>query len=171
MAVDARKPHDRAELEARLWREINRERTVMLGLAGGPPRHLQPMTAFCDDEAGRKGVWFFVRRDNELLKQAGDGHAAMKCLVPGDHEFIACVGGTLAEDYDRELIDKFWNPVAGAWFPEGKDDPTLTLLRLEPEDAQVWISSGSAIRFGWEIARANFTKRPPEIGESAHLAF
>ncbi len=170
MSDHSKRTHSRAEIETRLWREVSKERTVMLGLSGGPPRHMQPMTAFCEDE-GRSGVWFFVRKDNDLLKEAGAGHAAMMNLVTADREFIACVGGTLTEDYDRALIDKFWNPVAGAWFPEGKDDPNLTLLHLEPEDAQVWISTGSAIRFGWEIAKANFTKQTPDVGETAHLSF
>jgi general stress protein 26 len=165
----ADKAHSRAEVEDRLWREIKKHNTVMLGLAGGPPRHMQPMAAFFDEHV-RKGLWFFVQKGAHLLKETGSGHAAMMCVMQ-DQAFIACVGGTLSEDYNRDLIEKFWNPVVAAWFPEGKDDPRLTLLHLEPEDAQVWISSGSAIRFGWEVAKANFTKREPDVGETAHIRF
>ena len=32
--------------------------------------------------------------------------------------------------------------MVSAWFPEGKDDPELTLLKLVPVDAQVWVSRG-----------------------------
>ena len=86
-----------------------------------------------------------------------------------DQEFQACIGGMLAEDRDREKIKQFWNPVAAAWFPEGKNDPDLTLLQFRPYDAQVWFSRGGAVRFAWEIVRANATRTEPNIGEKAHL--
>jgi general stress protein 26 len=158
---------DRAELEVRLWAEIEKARFGMLGLAGGPPRHLQPMTAFCDREEGV--IWFYAKRSNDIIKEGGRGHAAMFCVVAKDQEFQACVGGNVAEDHDREKIAKFWNPVAAAWFPDGKDDPDLTLIRFEPEDAQVWVSHGGGVRFAWEVAKANLTHTPPDVGDKAHL--
>ena len=169
--------HHREDVEQRLWREIEKVRTGMLGLAGGPPRHMQPMTAFADKEdvdkdkagAGSGAIWFFCRKDNDLLVEAGAGHAAMFTLLTKDDDFVACIGGTLRQDHDRARIERFWNPVVAAWYPEGKDDPNLTLLRLDPEDAQVWISRGGAIRFGWEIAKANLTKTLPDVGESTHI--
>ena len=160
-------PNDR-ELEQRLWREIEKERTGMLGLAGGPPRHMQPMTAFLDGD-GPKGIWIFSRKDTDLVREMGDGHAAMFTFMTKDHDLIACIGGRLTEQYDPDKIEKFWNPVVAAWYPDGKDDPELTLLRLEPEDAQVWVQKGGAVRFGWEIAKANVTKTQPDIGESRHI--
>ena len=155
------------ELERRLWKEVDKVKTGMLGLAGGPPRHMQPMTAFHDEDNG--AIWFFTRKDNDLVRDTGDGHAAMFCLMTSSHDFITCIGGTLTQDFDREGGEQSWNPVVAAWYPEGKDDPNLTMLRLQPEDAQVWVSHGNPIRFGWEIAKANFTKTEPNVGESRHL--
>jgi general stress protein 26 len=156
-----------ADLEHRLWREIDHARTLMLGLAGGPPRHMQPMTAFTDEHDGT--IWFYLRKDNDLLKQAGDGHAAMACLMSKDHGFIACIGGDLAPHYDRDRIDRFWNPIASAWFPDGKDDPNLTLLRFDPTDAQVWVSQSNPVSFGFALAKAKLTKTVPDVGTATHL--
>ena len=158
---------DRAQMEVRLWDEIEKARFGMLGLVGGPPRHMQPMTAYCDREDG--AIFFFAKRDNDILKEGGQGHAAMFCVMAKDQEFQACVGGNVIADHDREKIGKFWNPIAAAWFPDGKDDPDLTLIRFEPEDAQVWISHGGGLRFGWEVAKANLTHSVPDVGDKAHL--
>jgi general stress protein 26 len=158
---------DRAELEIRLWKEIDKARFGMLGLAGGPPRHMQPMTAYCDEKEG--AIWFFVKRDNDLIKESFAGHAAMFCIMAKDQEFQACVGGELSEDRDRGKIGKFWNAIAGAWFPDGKDDPDLTLLKFVPSDAQVWASHSGPVRFAWEIAKANATHSVPDVGTKAHL--
>jgi general stress protein 26 len=157
---------DPNELRERLFHEIKKRRTGMLGLVGA--EHMQPMTAFCEEDGGP--VWFYCRKDNDLIRQSGGGKPAMFCLVAGDDSFIACVGGTLQESYDRERIERFWNPVAGAWFPEGESDPNLTLLRLDPVDAQVWVSHSNPFRFGFEIAKANLTKSIPDAGDTAHIA-
>jgi len=160
-------PNDR-ELEQRLWRQIEKDGTGMLGLVGGARQHMQPMTAFHEGD-GSRGLWIFTRKDNDLLKQMGAGHDAMFTVMSKDHDLIACIAGRLSEQYDHDKIDKFWNPVVAAWYPEGKDDPELTLLRFEPEDAQIWVSKGGAVRFGWEIAKANITGSTPDIGESRHV--
>jgi general stress protein 26 len=157
--------HD--DVAQRLWREIDKVKIGMLGLSGDPPRHMQPMTAFCDEGGGP--IWFYTRNDTDLARETGAGHAAMFCLMSKDHEFIACIAGRLALDHDRERIDRFWNPVAGAWFPEGKDDPALTMLRFDPEDAQVWLSRANPVRFGFEVAKANLTRSPPDVGSREHL--
>ena len=162
------KTEDTAELEHRLWREIQHVRIGMLGLVGGPPRHFQPMSAFCDADEG--AVWFYARKDSDLVREAGAGHAAMFNLSTKDHDFIACVGGLLREDPDPDRIARFWNPMAAAWFPEGKDDPALTLLRLTPDDAEVWVSRSNPVRLGFEVLKANLTRREPDVGGRAHLS-
>jgi general stress protein 26 len=159
---------DRAELEVRLWKEIDKARFGMLGLAGGPPRHMQPMTAFCDEADG--ALWFFSKRESDLVREAGPaGHAAMFCVMAKDQEFQACIGGDLSEDRDRAKISKYWNAVSAAWFPEGKDDPDLTLLRFVPADAQVWVSRSGPLTFAWEIAKANATHKQPDVGTASHI--
>lgn len=158
--------HDPNELRERLFHEIKKRRTGMLGLVGA--EHMQPMTAFCEEDGG--SIWFYCRKDNDLVAGSAGGKPAMLCLVTGDDSFIACVGGTLQEDHDRERIARFWNPVAGAWFPDGKDDPNLTLLRLDPVDAQVWVGHSNPLRFGFEIVKANVTKTLPDAGDTAHLS-
>jgi general stress protein 26 len=159
---------DRAETEVRLWQEIEKARFGMLGLVGGPARHLQPMTAFADKAEG--ALWFYTKRTNDLVLQSGSGHAALFCVVSKDQEFQACLGGTLVEDPDLDKIKEFWNPVAAAWFPDGQNDPELTLLRFTPEDAQVWISRSGPLGFAWEIAKANLTHTEPDVGDKAHLS-
>jgi len=36
------------------------------------------------------------------------------------------------------MIDKLWNKQVEAWFSGGKDDPNLTLLRLDIDSAELW---------------------------------
>jgi len=164
MSTDIR---DRAAIERRLWDAVQRHQTGMLGVVGAEPHHLQPMTAFAEPETGQ--IWFFTRKDTALARQAGAGHPAM--FVFQGKELQACLGGELTLQDDRARMDKYWNAVVSAWYPLGKADPALTLLRLDCADAEVWISEAGPVKFAWEIAKANASHRTPAVGAHAHLNF
>lgn len=161
--------HDlsRDDAETRLWKALEDTRIGMLGLPGD---HMQPMTGFRDDTDG--SVWFFTRDDTDLARRAAvDPQKAMFCLISKDRELYACVGGRLSLSRERARVERFWNPVVAAWYPEGRDDPALALLRLEPEDAQVWLSTKGPVRFAWEVAKANVTGREPDMGARTEIRF
>jgi general stress protein 26 len=165
MSDHARTPQ---HIEQRLWKEIGKARYGMLGLVGGAPvQHFQPMTAFAEPEDGL--LWFFTRTDTDLARAVASGAEAMFVVQARDQDFQACLGGRLAPQLDRERMDRFWNPIVAAWYPQGKDDPALTLLRLDARDAAVWISEAGPVRFAWEIAKANLSHKQPDLGEHAHL--
>jgi general stress protein 26 len=150
--------------EERLWAELKKDRQGMLGVVGGTPHHFQPMTQYIEPE-DRK-IWFFTRSDTGLVHQIDEGKAM---FILQDDKFQACIGGRLARDNDREKINKFWGPVLAAWYPDGKEDARLVLLRFDLEDAELWLSEAGPIRFGFEIAKANATKTEPDVGDRAHL--
>ncbi len=160
---------DQSQAEDRLWKAIDDSRIGMLGVAGGEPRHMQPMTAFT--ERGSDCLWFFTGANHDLVRDIGPGHAGMFCFVSKDRELYACISGDLSIDNDRTRIDGFWNPLVSAWYPGGKDDPNLTLVRLDAIDAQIWISAGGPIRLAWQTLKANVTKKQPDEGSVTSLRF
>ncbi|MDP3175619.1 MAG: pyridoxamine 5'-phosphate oxidase family protein [Phenylobacterium sp.] len=156
---------NRSEAEKRLWNEFGGHRTVMLGLDGGDA-HFQPMTAFAEPDSGT--IWFYARADGDLARHAGGGQAATMILQTKD--LHACLDGQLSVQADRARIDKYWSPVVAAWYPEGKDDPNLTMLRLDAADAQLWITEAGPVKFMWEIVKANATKSTPDLGERTDIS-
>jgi general stress protein 26 len=159
--------HSQRDVEAKLWKEIEKGRFGMLGLVGGQAGHFQPMTAFVEPEGGL--IWFFTSITSDLARKAGDGGKAMFVVQAKDQDLQACIGGRLSVDHDAARIDKYWNAIVAAWYPSGKDDPSLTLLRLDCDDAQVWLNEAGPVKFAWEIARANATGRRPDLGQQAKL--
>lgn len=165
MGIDT---NDQAAVQTRLWDEIEKHKIGMLGVMGEEARHFQPMTAFLERAEGR--LWFFTYKDTELAEAVQTGGEAM--FVVQDHpKLYACVGGILRPDYDRERMDRFWNPAVAAWYPEGKDDPRLTLLRLDAIDAEVWLAETGPVRYAWEVAKANATHETPDVGGHTSLNF
>lgn len=60
-------------------------------------------------------------------------------------DLFAAVHGTIRVDTDRAVIDRLWNRFVAAWFEGGKEDPKRTLLRLDPDSAQIWGDASSFV--------------------------
>jgi len=130
------------ELETRLWKALQSDRTVMLGLSGAEDGHTRPMTAMIED--GHGPVWFFTSRDNAMVNALRGGARAVAAFSSKGHDLFASMQGTLSIDQDRAVIDRLWNPFIAAWF-EGKDDPRLVLLRLDADQAEVWLNENNLV--------------------------
>jgi general stress protein 26 len=120
------------ELREEFWKAFEDSPYVMIRLENGGG-HAEPMTAQLDREA-RHQIWFFTSRSNRI---AGGGGAMAQFASKG-HDLFACLSGTLAEETDAAAIDRHWNRYAEVWFPGGRNDPNLMMLRFEIADAEVW---------------------------------
>lgn len=115
-----------------LWKAISDSPFMMVSL-DNQPNPSEPMTAQLDPQADGE-FWFFTKRDNRLAK----GGAAMAHFSAMDHELFACLRGNLVEETDDDVIDQHWSKQVEAWYPEGRLDSNLLMLRFELEDAEIW---------------------------------
>lgn len=134
---------DPAELEARFWKALKSDMTMMLGLDGVEDGHTRPMTAQIEEEGGP--IWFFTSKDNGIVERLSGSDRAIATFTSKGHDLFATVHGRLGLERDRAMVDKLWNPFAAAWYEEGKDDPKLALLRLDPERAEIWLDGSSLV--------------------------
>ncbi|MBM6576110.1 pyridoxamine 5'-phosphate oxidase family protein [Microvirga sp. SRT01] len=104
---------------------------IMLGLENG--QHSEPMYVRLDDDQPNT-LFVFAGKDN---RAAGGGKGMVQFVGKG-HDFFACLAGTVSQDNDRAQIDKLWDNSVEAWFPGGKEDPNLALLRFDVESAELW---------------------------------
>ena len=140
---------DIAQLKTDLWKKLADSPFVMLGVEGGG--HSEPLTAQLDEDQVDT-LFFFVGKDN----RAAAGGAGMVQFVSKGHDYFACMAGTAVIDNDFAQIEKLWNPQVEAWFPGGKDDPNLALLRFDIDSAELWetdmsISGKIKMLFGGKV--------------------
>ena len=55
----------------------------------------------------------------------------------GDSEFLS-VFGTATIVLDMAKKRELWTPLAKAWFPNGVEDPDLTVLKVKPMQSYYW---------------------------------
>lgn len=134
---------DTAEIAAKFWKALGSDRTVLLSLPEKEEGHARPMTALYDGEGGGP-LWVFAATDNAMVEMIGpEGAKAAAGFASKGHEVWASLTGRLHKDNDRAVIDRLWNPWVAAWYPGGKDDPKLQLLRLDLDHAEVWLDEQS----------------------------
>jgi general stress protein 26 len=121
---------DPQELKDKFWKDLAKDRTVMLQLDADPDS-AAPMTAQLDKDA-HGTIWFFTSHSNRFA-QAG---AATGTYISKGHDTFARFAGTLSEEASAERKDALWNNFVEAWFPEGKS--SALLLRMDLGDASIW---------------------------------
>jgi general stress protein 26 len=122
---------DTTELKKHLWKKLADSPFVMIGLEGAG--HSVPLTAQLDEDQADT-LFFFTGKDNRLAP----GGKAMAQFVSKGHDYFACLDGNVRIDNDFAMIDKLWNKQVEAWFPGGKDDPNLALIRFDIDSAELW---------------------------------
>lgn len=137
------------EIREKFWKALSSDMTMFLGLAEGEDGHARPMTAqlddrFLDGNDYHGPIWFFTSTDNNLYQQIGSGKRAMAHFVSKGHGIWATIHGGLSQSTDPETIDRLWNRFIAAWY-EGKDDPKIALIRLDPEEAEIWVDASSIV--------------------------
>lgn len=158
----------RSAPKEQLFDQIEKVSAGMLGVQGSD-MHMQPMSPHLDRETGH--IHFFTSNDTDLVKAIGAGARAHFCIVGKNHDYHACLAGTLTQNRSDAIIDRFWSPGVAAWFPEGRSDPKLTVITLSVQSAGVWASTDSTLLFGWEMAKALTTSSTPDVGVRTDVTF
>ena len=141
---------DETQLKRDLWKRMASSPFLMIRLTE-TGQHSEPLTAQLDEDQVDT-IWFFIGKDNRLAK----GGKAMAQFVSKGHDYFACLHGNARIDNDFALIEKLWSPQVEAWFPQGKDDPNLALLRIDIDSAELWetdmsLSGKLKLLFGGQI--------------------
>ena len=123
------------ELKHKFWKSLADSPFLFLQLDADPHTAV-PMTAQLDKEA-EHAIWFFTGKDHVFAR----GGPATATFAGKGHEMFARFAGTLTPELSRERLDKQWSTVVEAWFPGGKDDPNLLMLRMDlGAGAEIWNS-------------------------------
>ena len=123
------------ELKEKFWSAMEQSSLVMLQLDGDQDS-AAPMTAQLDKGAN-SAIWFFTGRQSRF---AALGRATVTYQSKG-HDVFCRFSGILSEEASRERLDMQWSNFVEAWFPGGKDDPSLLMMRMDLGAASIWVGN------------------------------
>jgi general stress protein 26 len=137
---------DRSDIEPKFWKALRSDRSVMMGLEGDRDG-LRPMTIQTDSDKKDSGpLWVFTSTNSHLVQALDGTQRVQASFVSKGHDLFAMIRGTVTLQNDRKQIDRLWNGFIAAWYPGGKDDPSLALLRFDAEEADIWLADVSFLQ-------------------------
>jgi len=109
-------------------------------------------------------LWLLTdRHSGKMGEIAHDKH--VNVTMQSAMKFVS-FSGTATAIYDREKIDALWKETWKVWFPEGKGDPNLILIRVVGEAGEYWDNSGTnAVRYLIEAGKAYLGGTRPQVKE------
>ncbi len=112
----------------------------------------RPMSTIKIDDEGN--AWFFTNEFSEKIQEVTrDNTVYLIYSHPGKNIYVN-VKGTCSVIVNRKKIDELWNPLLKAWFPQGKEDPKLCLVKVVTEEASYWNSSGGSMGVYFKMLKA-----------------
>ena len=96
----------------------------------------RPMAVVDTDDAGN--IWFFADINSNKVNDIELEHFVQLVFAhPGKDSYLD-VKGRATVITDKRIIGEKWNPMVKAWFPDGKDDSAVCLIRIKTDEAHYW---------------------------------
>lgn len=101
----------------------------------------RPMAAQEVDNEGN--IWFFSEIDSEKNDEImQNSHVQLFFAHPGKSSYVV-VNGEAEIIVDRTKTEEIWSPLVKTWFKDGKDDPSLSLIKVTTKSAYYWDTAGN----------------------------
>lgn len=114
-------------------------------------------------------LYFFTREHSgKVAEIEQDRHVNVAYAKPDDQRYVS-VSGKARLIRDKQKIDELWSPALKAWFPNGKDDPELALLKVTVEQAEYWDAPSGFIANTISFAKAIAAGTTAHPGENEKL--
>ncbi len=127
---------------------------------------------FTTQAAGKEGaIWFLSRMDSDAVSEIQhDGDVLLCYADTAQNRFISSAGhATLSQEASD--IDALWKPADKLFFPGGKEDPALVVVRVALSRADIWDSDKSRMEKLMIMAKAaaGLDADPRELGKHQTL--
>jgi general stress protein 26 len=145
MAKKADAPEAPIEKEVRKLRKlIKNTRIAMFTTVASDGRlRSRPMASL---KGGFDGdLWFVTRSTAPKAEEIKDNQHVNVAYSDVEEERFVSISGLASLVRDADKIQELWSRRLRAWFPGGKKDPELALIRVRIDRAEVWDSKTSTM--------------------------
>jgi general stress protein 26 len=126
------------------------------------PLTARPMSTRKVDEEGN--IWFFSRStSNKNAEIKNDNRVQLFYSNPGSAEFLN-VSGKASILIDPVKAKELWSAWAKTWFPDGVNDPELTLIKVDPQEVYYWDTKHNKMVSLLKIAAGALTGKEMDDG-------
>lgn len=111
-------------------------------------------------------LWFATGADSAKVAEiAANPLVNVSYASTSGGTFVSVSGRAEVLD-DRAKIEKVWSPAMKLFFPGGKDDPNLRLIRVQAETAEYWDGPGTLLGKAMYLMLTAVTDDPANLSEN-----
>jgi general stress protein 26 len=127
----------------------------------------RPMGAQKVDEDGN--IWFFSEVDSDKNNEIKhDKQVQLFFAHPGKSSYLV-VNGEAKIIFDKNKIEELWSPPLKTWFKQGKDDPTISIVKVHTNSAYYWDTDGNKMINFLKLVASVATGTSLEIGKEGAI--
>lgn len=133
--------------------------TTLFVTRHGDELHARPMAVAAVE--GTNCLWLVTSIDSQKVVEIRRDPRVSATFQSDDGRYVA-LSGSAELVTDRAKIQTLWKERWRAWFPQGKDDPSLALIRVSVDDAEFWDDAGAkGVRHVFEQVKAIASRERP----------
>ena len=91
-------------------------------------------------------LWFFTGAQTPKVDEIGINSRINVGYADPERNRYVSISGRASLVRDPARAKSLWTPTLGAWFPNGPDDPDVTLIRIVVEQAEYWDVASNRFR-------------------------
>lgn len=129
----------------------------------------RPMHTVQVDEDGT--IWFFTSEYSGKVEEINSDHPVNLAYAAPERQSYVSVTGFAYLVEDQQRINDLWNPIFRAWFPEGPQDESVSLIKVVPTVAEYWEGTSSKIKQLYYAGKAILTGEKYVEGEHGKVGF
>ncbi|SIN67020.1 pyridoxamine 5'-phosphate oxidase family protein [Algoriphagus halophilus] len=127
----------------------------------------RPMSIQKSDEDGT--LWFLSSIESAKNAEINNNpKARLFFQKTSSMEFLE-LRGTAKISQDKKMIHELWDGIAKNWFPQGKDDPRISIIQFTPEAGHYWDTKHGAGLAGAKMLFGLVTGKPMKVGVEGEL--
>ena len=129
---------------------------------GKVPSLTRPMALQVVEEDG--STWFFSEADSDKNKEiAEDPRVQLTFMNNSSSEYLSLYGeAEIVRDVEK--AKELWSTWVKTWFPEGPEDPNLSLIKFMPKEGYYWDTKNGKMVSLFKIAVGALTGKTMDDG-------
>jgi general stress protein 26 len=129
--------------------------------------HTRPMAYQDIEDDGT--IYFFTNEYSSKIEEISENNEINISFANTDKNNYVVLKADAKLSKDRAKMEELFNPMVKIWFPEGLDDPNISLIKADVKSAEYWDSTSSKMVFLFNAAKSLITGEAYNEGEHGKL--
>ena len=109
-------------------------------------------------------LWFFAERDSHPVQHIA-ASPEVNVGVGSGGSWVSLTGDAVVVE-DAAKKRELWNSAVEAWFPQGPDDDSVVLIKVQADSAEYWDTPGGRLATAFSFVKAKLTGERIDGGEN-----